>query len=115
MNKVLYNITISIDASVEKEWLKWMKEVHIPEVMQTGFFSENRICRMQDDAEQGGLTYAIQYVCNSMEDFQDYQANYAPALQAEHTQRYQGKFAAFRTVLEIIHEHPLPTFPISAN
>lgn len=115
MNKVLYNITISIDASVEKDWLKWMQEVHIPDVMQTGFFSENRICRVQDDQEEGGLTYAVQYICNSMADFEDYQKNYAPELQAEHTTRYQGKFAAFRTILEIIHEYPQPSIPISAN
>ena len=67
MNKVLYNVTISIDPSIEEDWLDWMKNVHIPEVMKTGFFLENRICRIHA-FEEGGLTYAVQYVAKSMQD-----------------------------------------------
>lgn len=115
MNKVLYNVTVSINPEVEKEWLAWMKETHIPDVMRTGYFLQNRICRVQDLEEEGGKTYAIQFICNSMADLMTYQNECAPALQADHNQRFQGKFAAFRTVLEIIHEHPQPNVPISAN
>lgn len=106
MNKVLYNVTISIDASIESDWLDWMKNVHIPDVMKTGFFTENRICRVHD-YEEGGLTYAIQYVAKSMEDLEIYRRDFSPGLQQEHAERYAGKFAAFRTVLEIVHEFRL--------
>jgi hypothetical protein len=106
MNKVLYNVTISIDAYIESDWLEWMKKVHIPDVMKTGFFTENRICRVHD-YEEGGLTYAIQYVAKSMEDLETYRRDFSPGLQQEHTARYGGKFAAFRTVLEIVHEFRL--------
>ena len=106
MNKVLYNVTISIDPSIEEDWLDWMKNVHIPEVMKTGFFIENRICRIHA-FEEGGLTYAVQYVAKSMQDLEIYREDYSPALQEDHTKRYQGKFDAFRTVLEIVHEFRL--------
>jgi hypothetical protein len=32
---IVYNVTVNIDGAVEQEWLKWMKEVHIPEVLAT--------------------------------------------------------------------------------
>ena len=36
---IIYNITVSIiDQNIHQNWLKWMKEIHIPEVMDTGFF-----------------------------------------------------------------------------
>lgn len=114
MNKILYNVTVSIDAEVEQEWLEWMKTVHIPDVMRTGFFLENRICRVHA-FEEGGLTYAIQYVARSMADYEQYQKEYAPALQADHTKRYGGRFEAFRTVLEIVHEYQTAMPDISAN
>ena len=41
-----------------------MKFIHIPEVMATGFFLENKICRIHE-FEENGITYAIQYVCKS--------------------------------------------------
>ena len=37
-----------------------------------------------------------------MEDIEAYQKNHAARLQAEHSQRYEGKYAAFRTLLEIV-------------
>lgn len=114
MNKVLYNVTVSIDADIESEWLTWMKEVHIPEVMQTGYFLSNKICRVHG-YEEGGLTYAIQYIARSMDDYTAYQQDFAPRLQAEHTKKYQGKFEAFRTLLEIVHEIDASLPDISAN
>jgi hypothetical protein len=99
---ILYNVTINIDDSVHDEWLHWMKTVHIPDVMATGFFIENRVARILAE-EEGGKAYSIQYTLKSMNDYDAYQAQHAPRLQNEHTQRYNGKFGAFRTLLHIVH------------
>jgi len=39
---IIYSVTVNIDDSVHDEWVTWMKEVHIPDVMATGYFLENR-------------------------------------------------------------------------
>jgi len=96
---ILYNVTVSLDPSIHADWLEWMKSVHIPEVMATGFFVEHRMCKLLIDDE---ITYAIQYSCESLEKLNEYQEKVAPALQQQHTERYKGKFGAFRTLLEII-------------
>ena len=31
---IIYNVTISIDKEAETHWLDWMKNTHIPDVMQ---------------------------------------------------------------------------------
>ena len=64
---------------------------------------ESRISRVHAE-EEGGLTYAISYVCESQEVYDEYQKNHAPALQKDHSQRYAGQFAAFRTMLTILEE-----------
>ena len=62
---ILYNVTVSlVDQSIHQDWLKWMKEIHIPEVMDTGYFLDNKICRLLVEDE---ITYAIQYACKDME------------------------------------------------
>lgn len=99
---ILYNVTISIEKTVAAEWLQWMKEVHIPEVMATSFFIKNQIARVMEDEDHGGVTYAVQYTARNMEDLMEYQREHAPALQAKHSERYKDRFVAFRTVLEII-------------
>ena len=63
---VLYNITVSVDASLAKEWVDYMHKVHIPDVLDTGHFRDYKLCRVEGD-EQGGLTFAVQYVAHSVD------------------------------------------------
>lgn len=99
---ILYNVTINIDDIVHDEWLNWMKKVHIPEVLNTGMFFDNKICKIHAESD-GGISYSIQYLAKNWEDYNRYQDEFAPKLQKEHTLKYQGKFAAFRTILEVVH------------
>jgi Domain of unknown function (DUF4286) len=98
---IIYNVTINVDDSVHSEWLNWMRDVHIPEVMATGYFLENRFCRILVQ-EQEGTSYSVQYLCKNMEDLQEYQRDHAPALQKAVQDKYAGKFVAFRTLLEVV-------------
>ena len=99
---ILYNVTVNIDHEVEEDWLRWMKEVHIPEVMATGLFLENRMFKVLAD-DDGGTTYAIQYSCATMADYEEYRDVHAARLQAETQRYYGGRFVAFRTLLEAVH------------
>ncbi|HTF03168.1 MAG TPA: DUF4286 family protein [Bacteroidia bacterium] len=96
---IIYNVTVNIDSSVHDEWLDWMKNTHIPEVVATGCFSAGHIFRIMVD-EQSGVSYSIQYTAASIEEIQRYMKDFAPALQKEHTEKYADKFTAFRTLLE---------------
>ena len=98
---IIYNVTVNIDHSVHDEWLDWMKNIHIPDVVATGCFSQGRIFRIMVD-EQQGVSYSIQYTAASVEEIQRYMKEFAPALQKEHTDKYRDKFTAFRTLLEHI-------------
>lgn len=102
--KIVYNVTVKISNMVAKEWLSWMKETHIPDVMMTGKFLEWRIQRILGDEDPEASTFAIQYIAPSMDEFLDYNQHHAKALQEEHTARYEGKYVAFRTLMEIVEE-----------
>ncbi len=98
---IIYSVTVSVEKNVHEEWLGWMKDTHIPDVMKTGYFTENLITRVLTTAEdEAGITYNIQYHCPSMADLDEYQRDHAPALQKDHTDRYKDKFVAFRSLLE---------------
>ncbi len=98
---IIYNVTVRVDADIADEWLQWMQQVHIPDVMATGRFTQYKIMRLLSPApESNSITYAIQYFCESVENLEAYWAREAPALQAEHREKFQDKALAFRTVLE---------------
>ena len=99
---IIYNVTVSVLESISDEWLDWMKNVHIPEVMATGLFIENRILKLKLPETEEGVTYAIQYSMKSMDEYNKYQKEFAPALQKLHTGKYTNRVHAFRTVLETV-------------
>ena len=99
---IIYNVTVLIDETVQEEWLSWMKNIHIPEVMETGCFTEYRFCKILAETE-GGISYSIQYTSKNMETLDKYNAEFAPALQEKHNAKYAGKFGAFRTLLEEVN------------
>lgn len=98
---IIYNVTVNIENDVREEWLQWMKEKHIPDVMKTGYFLENKICKVLVNEEQG-TTYSIQYTCENMKKLEEYQREHSPRLQKEHAAKYANKFVAFRTLLEVV-------------
>lgn len=98
---LLYNVTIIIETAAANEWLQWMQEVHIPEVMATGKFVSNRLLKVLDSPNEG-VTYCAQYVAENVENYQDYQANYAPELQAKGLAKFENRFVAFRTLMEFV-------------
>lgn len=99
---IIYNVTISlVDPKIEEEWLHWMITKHIPNVMNTGCFLNYKICKLMVEDE---ITYAIQYTCKDLATLEEYQTEFSPVLQTEHNEKYKGKFGAFRSLLEIVHE-----------
>ena len=100
---ILYNITVSVNQECVKEWLEDMMNDHIPAVMQTGHFRDYKLCRVEGD-EQGGETYAVQYLAFSTKAFNTYNTDCAPDLQADFHQTWGSKAVAFRTILPVLFE-----------
>jgi hypothetical protein len=58
----LYNVTITIDLNVHEDWVRWMRETHIPEVMATGMFVSSRMSRLIGHEHADSEIYSIQYL-----------------------------------------------------
>ena len=97
---LLYNVTIGIDKDVEAEWLQWMQDNHIPNVMKTGMFVDFKMYRVLHDQEDGTISYSVQYFARSIDEVQQYLEVFAPRLIEEHRVRFMNKHVAFRTLLE---------------
>lgn len=104
MAAIIYNVTVKVSADIREEWLKWMQEEHLPEVMQTACFKSYRLLHLEGYDDDEGFTYAIQYTCPNPDLFEIYQRDHAPGLRKKHEQKFDGKFVAFRTILQIIAE-----------
>jgi len=102
---IIYNVTINIHESVHDQWLNWMQQKHINEMLATGKFSSAKIVKVLIEEEMGGTTYSVQYITDSKETLEKYYQEDAPRLREEGLKLFGDKMLAFRTELELISEH----------
>lgn len=98
---ILYNVTIIINEEIESDWLIWMQNTHIPDVMSTQCFISNRILKVLDSPNEG-ITYCVQYIAEDLIKFEGYKSNFSSKLQAAYPETFSNKFVSFRTVMEFI-------------
>lgn len=98
---ILYNVTCNIPHEIEQEWVEWMKNEHIPEVMASELFHSHKMFKLLSEVEGNeGINYAIQYFCETMEHYEQYASLHGPALKAKTYAKYGENVLAFRTLLE---------------
>jgi uncharacterized protein DUF4286 len=102
---IIYNVTTNIDDSVHDQWLTWMEQKHIPEIMATGKFTSARLVKVLIVEEMGGTTYSVQFTTDSKATLERYYTDDAPKLRDESLQLFGDKMIAFRTELELISEY----------
>lgn len=97
---LIYSVTIMIEKDIEADWLRWMQEVHVPDVMRTGYFSESYLHQLlEPEPEPGTSTYNVQYTCIHENAYQQYLETDSPRLRKDIADRYGNRFVAFRTLL----------------
>jgi hypothetical protein len=100
---LIYNVTTGVDKKIEQEWVIWMKEVHIPDVLKTKMFLGYRMYRILAADDGDTISYAIQYQAQSIHQIERYLDDFAPALREEAKKRFGEKATSFRTLLEEVN------------
>ena len=100
---IVYNITSKVSSAIEKGWLQWQQEEHIPEIMGTGLFTAYKIFHLLEQDNTEGNTFVIQFTANSLDDYQKYISEYANELRQKAFATWGNQFISFRSILEVMH------------
>ena len=100
---IVYNVTIKITTAIHTEWLQWLKEEHIPDVIQTGCFTHAVILRLMEVDDTEGPTYAIQYFAESKGLYNNYIENHAAEMRQKGFNKWGNQFIAFRSVMQVVN------------
>jgi hypothetical protein len=96
---IVYNVTVKVEHEINAAWVAWLKNEHADEVVNTGYFTGYKFFKVLVDDESDGITYSIQYSCESMSNYFDYLEKCAPAMREKGKALWGEKFVAFRTIL----------------
>ena len=100
---IIYNVTVKVENSIADDWMKWLMDEHGPQIIATNCFKKFTALKLleQDDAE--GVTYAVQYFADNMQNYERYLAEFADHFRRESINKWGQKFIAFRTVMQVMH------------
>lgn len=99
----IYNVTIKLTESIHADWINWMQQEHIPEVLTTGCFEKATLVRLLEIDDSDGPTYAVQYHAVSRAQYQRYISLYADGLRQKSFDRWGNQFMAFRSLMQVIN------------
>lgn len=100
---IIYNITIKVDASVQSEWLDWLKEEYIPGILSTGCFHDAKILRLLETDDSEGPTYAIQFHAESKALYNLYIEKFSGIMLRKSIEKWGDQFISFQTVMRIVN------------
>lgn len=98
----VYNITTNIEETSEQDWLQWMQNTHIPEMLETGKFLSAKMCKVLVKEDMGGVTYSVQYTVETKEALEAFYSEDSVILKNKMNARYAGKFVFFETEMKMI-------------
>ncbi|MBK8807053.1 MAG: DUF4286 family protein [Bacteroidales bacterium] len=98
---ILLNNTYSIEKTIEKEWVAWMKEKFIPIINDTGLCN-CLLLKVEQIYDEGGVSFALQYSFNSKTQMEYFKDKFESKLNLLHNAKFRNKFELFVTVLETV-------------
>ena len=79
----------------------WMNQIHIPQIMETQKFVSFRLLKVIDSPNEG-QPFCVQYVVKHITDYQAYQKEFEPALQAQIKEKFANRPVTCHPLMEYI-------------
>lgn len=98
---LVYNTTFQVDDDVHDNFLIWIKECYIPEVLKHGTLSAPRICRILSHRDEGS-SYSLQWEVENSTLLHRWHLEQGARLNDELLKIFKDKVVGFPTLMEIV-------------
>ena len=99
---IIYNITTKVHSSIAAEWLQWIKEIHVKEVMKSDCFTKYKIVKLLEVDDIEGPTFAVQFFAESKALYNRYIEKFAGEVRKRSFDKWGDKFISIRSVMQIV-------------
>ena len=99
---IIYNVTTKVHSSIADDWLQWVKEEHVKDILNTECFNNFTIVKLLETDETEGPTYAVQFHAESKSLYNRYIEKFAAEMRNKAFAKWGDKFLSFRSVMQIV-------------
>lgn len=96
---VIYQVHVTVRHEVYEEYIQWLKEEHIADVLkQPGFTTAELYLKKGGALESSGKEVKVSYKLTCEDDIKSYLSGPALSLREKATDKFPGQFSAHREV-----------------
>ena len=96
----VYNITTKVDHSILHDWIRWQKEIHIPEILASDLFFDFKFFQLLEQDEDEGKTFVMQFFTDSIEKYEKYLQQFSRDLRIKSHEKWKDRIVSFRSLLQ---------------
>ena len=98
----IFNTTYLVSDKAHGEWLKWVREQHIPFMLGSSYFTNPQVARIITSDKQDGTSFSVQFHVQDMQTLKLWNKEYSSLFQENCSQQFGTEVIFFTTVLELI-------------
>ena len=98
----IFNTTYLVSDRVHDTWLKWVKEEHIPFMMNSTLFTQPQVARVITSAKEDGTSFSVQFHVRDMQTLKIWNKEFSLLFQNKCSDKFGSEVVFFTTVLELV-------------
>lgn len=98
----IFNTTYLVSDKVHGAWLKWIREIHIPFMLDSTYFSHPQVARVITSDKQDGTSFSVQFHVQDMHTLKKWHNEYSSLFQENCSHHFGTEVIFFTTVLELV-------------
>jgi hypothetical protein len=99
---LIFNTTYLVSDKSRSAWLTWVKEQHIPFMLDSTYFSNPQVARVITSAEQEGTSFTVQFHVNDMRMLKQWNQKFNAIFKENCSGQFGSEVVFFTTVLDLI-------------
>lgn len=99
---LIFNTTFLVSDKTHGIWIKWVREQHIPFMLESGMLSNPQVAKVISTEDQEGTSYSVQFHVEDMKTLEDWHIQYAKTFEKQFAEKFGTEGMFFASVLEII-------------
>lgn len=93
---------MKVEWSIAQEWLQWMQDTYIRQIIGTQCFAEHQFVQLMQIDETEGPTFATQYFAKTSHDYNRFLQYHSSNFSTLISNKWGDKCIAFGTLMKVV-------------
>ena len=100
---IIYNTTFNVPENLQTEFLDFMRNEYIPQVIQSDILKEPRLSRIFGREDDDGYSFALEFKADNIQDLEEWNKKEGKKLYFKVLTKFRQNILGFATLMQPIN------------